>query len=159
MKTSSLIAKIIILFGYTGLFLLATYMGKAVTYLQVVYFAIGIFFGLALLDVDEFYLYKFYEPDRPRLATRSVLFLLSLFPLGLYILTSTGSPIGVGMLLGIVSGLSLEIFALRNNTKKFYDRFLYQLKRTISVNEHRLITIFFIAGTILYATMVIFFGR
>lgn len=155
----NLIGKVAIICSYSALFLLATYFGKSVDYVDVLFFVIGLLLGTALLEADENFLYKYYDPDEKKLASRSLLFLASLFPLGLFLLTSTGSAVGVGMFLGIISGLSLEFYLLKNNISEFQKRFLYQLKRDITLDEHKIVTIVFISLSLLYGFLVLFLGR
>lgn len=159
MKHTNLLGKIGIVITYALLFVTATYFGKAVNYTDAFLFTIGLILGMALLEADENFLFKYYDPLEKRLATRSFLFILSLVPLGLFILTSTGSAIGVGLFLSIISGLSLEFFALRSNKAEFKNRFLSQLNREISSEEQKVATALFIAGTLFYAFFVIFLGR
>lgn len=159
MKIQNLVGKIGIIFSFSLLFLVATYFGKAVNYVDVLLFIVGLLFGTALLEADENFLFKYYDLEEKKLATRSLLFIVSLFPLGLFLLTSTGSAIGVGMFLAIISGLSLEFYLLKNNIAEFQKRFLYQLKRDITLDEHKAFTIIFISLTLLYGFLVIFLGR
>lgn len=159
MKQKNLVGKIGIVISYAALFFVAAYVGKAVNYFDVLLFTGGLILGMALLEADEKFLFKYYDPEHKKLATRSFLFLVSLFPLGLFLLTSTGSAVGVGMFLSIISGLSLEFFALRNSREEFKNRFLSQLKRDISPDEQKFFTIAFISATALYAFFVIFLGR
>lgn len=159
MQKNNLFGKIGILISLSVLFLVSAYFGKAVNYFSVLFFSVGIFLGMALLEADEKYAYKYYDPDEKRLVTRSFLFLLSLPPLGLFLLTSTGSAMGVGMFLGIISILSLEFFSFRNNLQGFQKRYLSQLKRDITQDEHAIFTTVFIAATVLFAFLVIFLGR
>jgi hypothetical protein len=159
MIKTNLLGKVGILITYASLFFLATYFGKAVNYLDASLFSVGLVLGMALLEIDELFLYKYYDPTEKKLATRSLLFLISLFPLGLFLLTSTGSPTGVGMFLSIISGLSLDIFTYRKDLLAFHHRFLYQLKRKITAKEHNIFTISFIAATFFYAFLVLFLGR
>ena len=159
MTKNNLLGKIGILISYASLFFLATYFGKAVNYTDSIFFAVGLILGMGLLELDELLLYKYYDPQEKKLATRSLLFLLSLLPLGVFMLTSTGSAIGVGMFLSIISGLSLDLFTYRKDINGFQHRFLYQLKRKITHDEHKIFTMVFISLTVLYAFLVIFSGR
>lgn len=176
---SNILLQIACIISCAALFFLATYFGKSVEYLDVVFFVLGLCVGMALLAFDEKVLHKYYseqgelerdkiEPQNNQvekqkevtpLVTRSLLFILLLFPLGLFLLTSTGSALGVGTFLGILLGLSLEIFALKNKHAEFKARFLYQLKRDITPEEQRVAVTFFIGATVLYAFFVIFLGR
>jgi hypothetical protein len=159
MNKSNLLGKIGILVSFSALFFLVTFFGKPVNYIDASFFAVGLILGMALLEIDELFLYKYYDPTEKKLATRSLLFLISLFPLGLFLLTSTGSPTGVGMFLSIISVLSLDIFSYRKNLPAFHHRFLYQLKRKITDKEHKIFTVVFIALTFVYAFLVLFLGR
>lgn len=159
MKMQNIVGKVGIILSFSALFFVATYFGKAVDYVDTLLFIVGLLLGTALLEADENFLYKYYDPEEKKLASRSLLFLASLFPLGLFLLTSTGSAIGVGMFLGIISGLALEFYLLKNNISEFQKRFLYQLKREISLDEHKFVTIIFISSTLLYGFFVIFLGR
>lgn len=159
MKKNSLVGKIGVFISFSLLFFVATYFGKAVNYLGVFLFSLGMFFGMFLLEADEKFLFKYYDEDDKRLVTRSFLFLVSLGPLGLFLLTSTGSSLGVGMFLGIISSLSLEMYTMRNDLSAFKKRFLFQLRRDISHDEHTIVTTVFIAATVLFGFLVIFLGR
>lgn len=164
MKSNYLLSKLGIIISFASLFFVATYFGKAVGYTDGFLFTFGLLLGMGLLEIDETVLFKYYVDQesvdtKKRLVTRSLLFILLLFPLGLFLLTSTGSAIGVGMFLSILSGLSLEFFLLRKNRAGFQERFLHQLKREITDSEHQLFTTFFIGATILYGFFVIFLGR
>ncbi|GIK84442.1 MAG: hypothetical protein BroJett025_10640 [Patescibacteria group bacterium] len=161
MKQNNLVGKIGVIVSYAALFFVATYFGKSVEYSDGLFFVVGLLVGLALLEADEAVLFKYYADteSKKRLATRSLLFILALFPLGIFLLTSTGSALGVGMYLSIISGLALEFFSLRKNKLEFKERFLYQLKRDISIQEQQLFTAVFISTTVMYAFFVIFLGR
>lgn len=99
-------------------------------------------FGLLLLDVEWLYQYYTQEPleppevqQPPEYITRSALFILTLIPLTIFMLTSTGSSVGMGMLMGILIGISLEMFALRRRQLEFQNRFLSQVKRVFNSEE------------------------
>ncbi len=166
MKQTNLVGKIGIVVSFAALFFVATYFGKSVSYTDGLLFGIGLLLGMFLLEADEKFLFKYYieadsqaEDKQKRLVTRSLLFLLLLFPLGLFLLTSTGSAIGVGIFLSITSGLALEFFTLRNDRQGFQERFLHQLKRDITAEEQQIFVTLFISITILYSFFIIFLGR
>lgn len=159
MNKTNFLGKIGILISYASLFFLATYFGKAITYSGTLFFSIGLILGMGLLELDELFLYKYYDLKEKQLVTRSLIFILSLFPLGIFLMTSTGSATGVGMFLGIISSLALDIFTYKKDLKNFQDRFFYQLKRKVTTTEHKIFTNLFIILTILYAFIVIFLGR
>jgi hypothetical protein len=62
------------------------------------------------------------------LVTRSALFMLVLIPLSIFVLTSSSSPLGVGLVLGLVLNLLLEMSACRHLPQVFKLRFLSDLK-------------------------------
>ena len=106
-----------------------------------VIFVIGGLLGLLLLWLDELKLYRFYNdeprknsPNRPHsmfLATRSVLFMAALIPLSLFVVTSTGSPLGSGLVLGLLCGLIVEIWQYRLQPDLFKQRFWSQVKNKL----------------------------
>lgn len=188
---SNIVAQVACIISCAALFFLAAYFGKAVDYLDVALFVIGLCLGVVLLALDEKVLHKYYADESKQtngtemqtndtnmqtegaemqmshtshqshtpLVTRSLLFICMLFPLGLFLLTSTGSALGVGTFLGIILGLSLELFSLRTNQNEFKKRFLYQLKRDITPEEQKAAVTAFVGLTALYAFFVIFLGR
>ena len=165
-KQKNLIGKISIVISLAALFFAATYFGESANYTDCLLFIIGLLLGMSLLEADEIFLFKYYTDNeflesgqQKKLVTRSLLFLLLLFPLGLFLLTSTGSVIGVGMFLSILSGLALEFFILRNDRTGFQERFLHQLKREITAEEQLILITVFISVTVLYGFLVIFLGR
>jgi len=167
MKFNNLFPKVAIIVSYSVLFAVATYFGKSTSYFDIFLFILGLLFGAAILHLDEVFLYDLYADEQQKLlsqdekqfATRSLLFLLMLFPLGLYIMTSTGSSVGVGLFIGIISGISVEMAQLRNNSELFHKRFLFQLKRKLTTQEEKTLRAVFITAAIFYALMVIFMGR
>lgn len=97
-------------------------------------FTIGGLLGVGLLFLDESFLAERYQEqgvDTNVLITRSVLFLLAVVPLSVYLVTSSGSSLGVGLLLGIVSGLFVEMLAYKNSVEGFNRRFLSQLRKKL----------------------------
>lgn len=106
---------------------------------------LGMYGGFGLLLADVEWLHQYYQqptevnPEQellsPEYITRSAVFILTLIPLTIFMLTSTGSSMGMGMLLGILIGLSLEMFALRADQLQFQARFLSQVKRPFTTDE------------------------
>lgn len=106
-------------------------------------FVLGVLLGLVLLILDEVYFYQHYNEKEeleaaqqaqqpPFLVTRSTLFLIALVPLGLFVVTSTGSALGGGLMMGIILGLMLELWEYRRLPQAFKQRFLSQLDAEIS---------------------------
>lgn len=145
-------------------YLLAALDAQA-SWMATVLLVLGMYGGFGLLLADVEWLHQFYQepstqtPEHelfsPKYITRSALFMLTLFPLTIFILTSTGSSIGMGMLLGILLGLSLEMFSLRSNSVEFQAQFLSQVKRPFSAEEIEWIALLFCGFSILITLLVV----
>lgn len=159
MKINNFIGKIGIFISLSSLYLVSIYFGKTDSYIGAVLFGVGFLIGWFLLEFDELFLYKYYDLENKNLATRSLLFIFSLLPLGIFLITSTGSSMGVGLFIGVVSVLSLEMFNLRKSLSLFKDRFLFQLKRDLSMDEQNVFISIFIGLSLLFGFLVIFAGR
>ena len=61
--------------------------------------------------------------------------------------------------MGIISGIAIEMASLRNNSELFHKRFLYQLKRKLTVQEEKIFRAVFIGASFFYGLIVIFMGR
>jgi len=124
-------------------------------------FLIGLYLGVALLVADEKWLYKFYieKSDLARsdykvqLVTRSMLFLLVYIPLSIFVITSSGSLIGQGLILGMGIIWLVEMWKLKNNQQAFTNRFLLQVKKEFSLDDIKKLVLvatgFFVLLTIL----------
>jgi hypothetical protein len=162
MTTTKSFANLLILIGLAVLFYLSVFFGKPAGRFDVFLFPIGLFLGMIFLEVDERYAFKFYQlvdSTQKRLVTRSLLFLMSLFPLGIFLMTSTGSATGVGLFLGIIAILSLEMSELRNNPEAFHERFMYQLRRKLNPEELKWFVSAFVLASFLFSFFIIFLGR
>ncbi len=152
---------IIYIFYITPLFFLIQARGK---YLVII---AGGLLGLALLIADELTLNRYYnEPKEDTsdlnkeqfsqgetrsaatylsqtnfLATRSTLFLIVLWPLSFFVITSTGSFLGIGLVMGIFVGLLEEMWTLRKEVQIFNQRFWSQVKTQLTPEQIRLLFI------------------
>lgn len=134
-------------------------------WVETVFLIIGMYggFGLLLADVEWLYQHYFEETAKnatkpvapPEYITRSALFILTLLPLTIFMLTSTGSALGMGLLMGILIGLSLEMFALRRNPTEFQARFLSQVKRIFTPEEIEWVVMIFSGFTAVVSVLVI----
>lgn len=99
---------------------------------QYVLFLLGLVFGAFLLVADEQYLFKYYLESQQnkfsQLITRSLLFLISLVPLGFFVVTSTGSYLAIGLVFGLIIGLLQEMWWFCKKKDLFKKRFLTDLK-------------------------------
>jgi hypothetical protein len=112
-------------------------------------FTVGAYGGVALLFLDSSFFAKKYAEQGVTgnvLITRSVVFVGTLVPLSIYMLTSTGSSVGIGLLFGILTVLVLEMLRLYKNTAAFNQRFLFQLREPFSQQQIN----YFIFALVLY---------
>lgn len=105
------------------------------------FYILGWFLGMLLLILDKNYLYKYYyesihrpEDKFARLVTRSLLFILSYFALSLFLITSSGSSLGMGIILGIGLSLSYELWNSRTYVD-FFNQYFIQSKKVWKAKE------------------------
>lgn len=133
-----------ILFGFFYYLYPAQFVDNSL--LDTLFFTFGGLLGQGLLFADEKYFFERYQEqgvEKNVLITRSVLFMGVLVPLGIYLLTSTGSSLGIGLILGLVTGIFVEMLLNRNNVDAFNTRFLSQLKKKYVASEITSITAVF----------------
>lgn len=158
--------QILSLLGYSGLYFLFKSSAAAQPLFNTALFAVGLVLGMILVWADARWLHQYYQEKKgelvegglpeQQLITRSLLFALALLPLSIYLITSTGSPTGVGMLLGILVSLTAEILLLRKDRQKLSERFLSQLSRPATAQDIdwyiRLFTVF----TVIISILIVF---
>ncbi|MBP7700932.1 hypothetical protein KA111_02600 [Candidatus Woesebacteria bacterium] len=147
---------------YLILFLVVNYFRGDLNFFDLFIFSFGTLMGTVLMDLDELILYKYYllpDDKNIKLITRSLVFIISLLPLGLFLVTSTGSESGVGLFLGIITILLYELIIYRNNIDLFHERFLSQLKRKLSKQEIKYFVSGFCLFTFVFILFTFFLGR
>jgi len=102
--------------------------------------------GLFLMLGDEKYLQKVYaaELEQKILITRTPLFLIGLPFLSIFMLTSTGSIVGIALILAINLVIFIEIFQLTTQSEKFNQHFLMGAKNKMTLLEIKIVKIVFI---------------
>ncbi len=119
----------------------------------------GFYLGNILLWADGAFLYPYYNELRTepkQLITRSATFILAYILLALFVITSSGSYIGMGIVLGIGLTLFAELYSCKDNPELFHQQFLSQLKRTLSQEEiTKLVHAFGV--TLLLLTLIFYF--
>lgn len=110
-------------------------------YLAVALYAVGWYAGLGLLIWDKNQLYKYYfesvhlpNDHFARLITRSLLFILAYFVLSVFLITSGGNSLGVGMVAGIGLGLLFELWQSKNYLD-FFNHYFIQAKKSWTATE------------------------
>lgn len=137
-------------------------MKSEINYYNLILFAAGTLLGTILMNLDETVFYKYYlEKDATeiKLITRSLLFMFLLIPLGIFIVTSTGSEIGMGIFLGIITILLIELIIYRKSIGLFHSRFLSQLKRKLSLQEIQYFVSIFSILVLIFVLLTFFLGR
>lgn len=126
----------LILLGLLCLVILSTQLWQNWVQLSLVMLAYAM--GVALLELDESYLYRYYQEEGASLtslATRSSLFLLVLPLLSIFVLTSTGSWFAGAMVLAINSYLCLEMWQFHQEPILFKERFLTAWQKQLSFKQ------------------------
>lgn len=95
------------------------------TIVQFVLFMIGIVIAIIMMWFDEFKGYTWYsEPGKPvQLITRSPLFFAAYIPMTIFMITSSGSALGMGLVLAIGLILLAELFLMRADLEALNARF------------------------------------
>lgn len=109
--------------------------------LNAAFYLLGWYAGIGLLILDKKQLYKYYyesvhtERDRfAKLITRSLLFILSYFALSTFLITSSGSSLGIGLIAGIGLVLAFELWQSRTYVE-FFNQYFIQAKKTWTAKE------------------------
>lgn len=143
---------------YATLFYFVKVMPMDGAFSSVIFFLAGFYLGNLLLWADGNFLYPFYNELQTvpkQLITRSALFILVYIVLGIFVITSSGQFLGVGMIFGIGLTLLSELFVTQKNPELFHRQFLFQVKRQLSPLEiQRLVWSF--AGVLVVLTILFF---
>lgn len=153
-RVASLFIQYTIPLVFAAAFLFLRVLPSDGSYFQVLWMVGGFYLGFALLWLDERFLYFKYNELQTlpkQLITRSVLFALVYLVLLVFVVTSSGSTIGVGMVLGIGTQLSIEHFLTRKDIEFFHKKFLFQLKRQMQSAEIARMILIFAGAVILMA--------
>ncbi len=110
---------------------------------QILLFIFSYGLGLFLMLGDEKYLQKIYldELEEKILITRSPLFVLILPFLSIFVLTSTGSIVGIGLIMALNLVTLIEIWQLSTKEDLFNQNFLQNTKKRVNLSEIRIIQI------------------
>jgi len=126
--------------------------------ITLIYLVVGLVLGWMF-----FFFLNFQSPEHwlidPALidkVTHSLIFLLLLIPFSFLVVTSTGSWLGIGLIISLNTNLSLDLFDLRHNKQALINRFFGQLKRLPTDNEIRFLLVFWLVWTCLLWLMVLF---
>ncbi len=148
--------------------------------LQLLIFFVGLWIGYSLIIVDRILHACFVEPDtefslkiqhsikkrqvriflhllfleaanqQAHLITRSTLFMASYMAIAIYVVTSSTSLLGIGLVLGIGLHYCLDLLIYHANTTEFIEQFFWQLKRKFQTKQVSM----FVAGFLFYFVML-----
>ena len=124
-------------------------------WLGVLLLFVGLVFGLLLNQIDREFLHHLYRSDpNDGLVTQSILFLGLFFLLSVFVVTSTGSLLGGGIIIGFLANTTASMFALKNSPEQLQSTFFFQLKRPIEKVE--ILTI--LSGMVVWNALIWFFA-
>ena len=133
-----LLLKYLIPVLYAALFYFIQVEPNDRSYFQVLILLAGFYLGNIFLWSDGQFLYRYYNELQtlPRqLLTRSLVFLIAYAGLSIFMITSSGNLIGIGMILGIGTTLAIELWQDMSQLELFQKKYLFQLKRNFSLLE------------------------
>jgi hypothetical protein len=108
----------------------------------IIWLAVGYVIGIGMMEFDELAAFRWYNESTEKfLITRSPIFLLSYLPLAIFGLTSSGSILGSGLLLGIGVTIWIEMLEMVKKPAEFKQRFLSQVAVPVSPAVHQRIVI------------------
>jgi hypothetical protein len=96
------------------------------------------------------------ETLQEKLLTRSALFLIVYIFMTIFVLTSTGSVVGFGIMLGMGLHYTVDFWRYSKDPKKFAKQYLWQVKRVLSPQEIRAFVLGWTALFILLSLVIIF---
>jgi len=156
---------------FIQLIIISIYSGIAYFFVQPLnnwlMLVIGLILGFLFLLFDEKLGYKYYAQNQQlgvanlssvqnkALISRSIIFLFVFIPLSLFVITSSGSPIGVGMIISMGFIYSQELWQIINSPELFFQKYLWQTGKRWSGKEIKIFTRIFILIIILLAILAL----
>ena len=114
---------------------------------------LGLGLGFLFLIFDKKFGIKIYKNHS--LVTRSIIFLFAFIPLSLFVITSSGSPLGSGMIVAMGFTYALELWQVKDSPKLFAQNFLWQTGKPWSKKEIKIFTRVFIIIVSLLALLAL----
>jgi hypothetical protein len=127
-------------------------------WVMLILFVVGVVLAVALMWFDQTVGYRYYaEPEKPvQLITRSPLFIVVYIPMTIFVVTSSGSALGTGLVLGIGTILWAELWWWRHYSEVLNGRFYAQAQKKLAPNDFTLITRGLLVFLVLMSVMVFF---
>jgi len=126
--------------------------------LWLLFLATGLVLGLLFPLIDSRFLHKLYFKQLQSQGTLScsLIFLAVFVPLGVFIVTSSSSPLGIGFVLGFMLGSSVDLVNNLSLPQQFQATYLYQFARDFTQSEQKFITVGFVVASLLVSLLAIF---
>lgn len=127
---------------YLFLSLILSFDALLSLWFQIPILVLGLVLGLILINLDRLYLHHLYRSSEAEgLVTQSLLFLGLFIPLSYFVVTSTGSILGGGLIVGFLASTTATFFALRSDKELLEKTFFYQLQRSLTSTEIQLLSV------------------
>jgi len=95
---------------------------------EFILFLIGAFMGVGYAIIDEEYLYTLYQDnenkDKKFFVSQSSLYILSLIPTSIFVFTSSGSFMAMGLMGGLILFFLVEMAKQMSSPELFFSKFL-----------------------------------
>lgn len=123
---------------------------------QFILFMVGALIAVVILWFDEFKGYTWYaEPDSPvQLITRSPLFFAAYLPMTIFMVTSSGSALGMGIVLSIGWILLTELLLMRSDISALNARFYVPGTKTLQHREFQAVMAFLAVFLVVMSVLV-----
>ena len=121
---------------------------------SLILLAVGLVLGNLIVTMDRKWLQPYYGGRD--LMSRSLLFLIVMAPLGLFVVTSTGSLIGIGLVLGFELMSTWQMIKVSRDSQLFHQTYLTQLRRNLTSGEIKIMVGIqgFVTGLLLLLSLV-----
>lgn len=119
--------------------------------IQYVFLALGLFLGSGVFYFENLNLQfgSWVSWAELKKNLQSLIFLIILLPVSLFILTSTGSLLGVGLIIGLNTSLCWRLLALKEDRGQLVAQFFSQLKRDPTEKEVSFLVWFWLVWTVI----------
>lgn len=107
---------------------------------QIPVLGVGLLLGMLVPQIDRLFLHHLYRSDESSgLVTQSMVFLGLFFPVSLFVVTSTGSIFGGGVVIGLLAQTLATFLKLRQNPQELDRVFFFQLQRSLTEIERQIV--------------------
>ncbi len=135
-KSKLIIGQVSAIILYTVLYW-ATKGLNQTDWLELLLLLLGLSLGIGLVWLDEYWLVNLYsEADsQAHPLSQSLVVLLSLFPIGVFVVTSTASVLSMGFFLGLAASIVTKMVSLYQQPDVLRQQFFWQLKTPLGDSQ------------------------